>query len=107
MGDFDFDYLVWGDDDDDDDRRFDHIAGHHLSRDDIEDLLYDDDPLMWPNTKGHPPNRYRVVGETSGGSCIMVIVEEHGHRCWKVITAFPPTDTLLNAYYGHTRRRRR
>lgn len=42
----------------------------------IDELIEDGDFFIFPNTAGHPPKRWRVIGRVSSGSFITAVLEE-------------------------------
>jgi len=81
--------LVW------DDENEAHIE-RRLATWEVEELLEGGDYREFRNTKGHPPNRWRIIGRTPNGLFITLILEEprdENPRHWQPITAWRSSET--------------
>jgi uncharacterized DUF497 family protein len=82
----DFDFIEW------DDANTDHIADNGISRDEVEDVLYDPASRQ---TKSRSSGRPPLIGQTSTGRTIVVIYERHksgGHVIVRPVTAYEIED---------------
>ena len=83
----DFDYIEW-DDAGDPRGNVGHVADNGLSRDEVEDVLYD--PASRP-ALSRSSSRPALIGETATGKTIIVIYERHaeaGHVVIRPVTAY-------------------
>ena len=63
----------------------------HINAWEIEELIEGGDFYVFPNTRGHPPGRRRVVGRTPAGVFVTAILEEPSDgdpTQWMVITGW-------------------
>ncbi len=68
----------------------DHIE-EHIDAWLVEELIEGGDFFAFPNTKGHPPNRWRLIGRTAAGIFVTAILEEppDGNPTkWQPVTAW-------------------
>ena len=69
--------LVW------DDQAIEHIARHHVTPEEVEEVSYD--PDSW--VVGTRQKRYFIYGRTGGGRYLKVMVEPLGHGLFYPVTA--------------------
>lgn len=55
--------------------REDHVE-EHISAWEVEELIEGGDFFAFPNTRGHPPKRWLVVGKTESGWWVTAVLQE-------------------------------
>jgi uncharacterized DUF497 family protein len=83
-----------------DDENEDHILRHILP-DLVDEMIENGDWYAFENTSGHPPERRKIIGRTSGGAFVTAIVTPSttGHYgTWRPVTAWHSTDYERERY---------
>jgi len=77
-----------------DDDNIEHVARHHVSPDEVEDVAFDDEPWV---KKGRGETRY-MLGYTVGGRHLFVVHVLKGKGMAKVITAMDMDEKTRKLY---------
>lgn len=83
-----------------DEERERHVE-EHVATWEVDELIAGQSFLAFPNTKGHPLNRWMVIGRTPAGRHLTVILEQPMRSDpfgWQPITAWPSTSHEVNRY---------
>jgi hypothetical protein len=82
-----------------------HIAGHGLRPNQVEELYYSEGPfptIALENKKKHgsiTEYRYRLWGTDASGLCIEAIIAPYPeHGVWRCVTAFPMSPSTRKTY---------
>jgi hypothetical protein len=89
-----------------DEEREAHVEEHVFAWE-VEELIEGQDFFAFRNTKGHPPNRWMIIGRAPGGRFLTVILEQPSTRDpynWIPITAWPATPKEQSMYNRERRR---
>ncbi len=82
----------------------------HIDAGVIDDLIEGGDFFVYPNTRGHPPGRWRVIGRNTGGDFVTAVLREppdgDPHH-WQPITGWRSTPFERDMYHQEQRRIRR
>jgi len=71
-----------------------HIARHHVTPDEVEDVVFGN-PLP---DRGETHNRLVLIGETEGERVLEVILQNRGEGLWYPVTAYEATDEKIAVY---------
>jgi uncharacterized protein len=77
-----------------DDDNIDHIARHKVSPDEVEDVAFDDEPLI---RKGRKETRY-MLGCTAAGRYLFVVYVLRGKGTARVVTAMDMDEKTRRLY---------
>ena len=86
-----------------DDFNIEHIAGHGVFPDEVEDVAFDDDPWI---RKGRKGTRY-MLGYTVAGRYLFVVYVLKGKGLARVITSMNMDDKTKNLYKKRVERGKR
>ena len=94
-----------------DEYNIEHIAGHGLRPDQVEEVYYGEGPyptLAIKNKKGCTSvgeYRYLLWGTDSSGLCIEAVIAPYPeHGIWRCVTAFPMSPSTKKAYVRRIKR---
>jgi len=92
--------LVWTEENED------HVE-RHIAAWEIEELIEGGDFLVFPNTRGHPPNYRKFIGRTSSGVFVTAILEEPDDgdpTQWRPVTGWRSDRTEREMYFREQKR---